>query len=208
MKLIIFGATGRVGSQLVSKALSQGHTVTAFVRDPQKLKTISNSNLRFVVGNVMNPGDVEKAMEGHDAVLVALGSGRKGNIRSEGTNNVLKAMERTGVKRLVCQTTLGAGDSKGNLNFFWKYIMFGWFLKEAYEDHQKQEAYIMKSPLQWTIMRPGAFTEGPVTGKYLHGFSPNAKDTRLKISIADVAHFMLNQLQSDQYIKKTPGLSY
>ena len=120
MKLIIFGATGRVGSQLVSQALSQGHTVTAFVRDPQKLKTISDSNLRFVVGNVMNPGDVEKAMEGHDAVLVALGSGRKGNIRSEGTNNVLKAMERTGVKRLVCQTTLGAGDSKGNLNFFWK----------------------------------------------------------------------------------------
>jgi putative NADH-flavin reductase len=208
MKLIIFGATGRVGAQLVDQALSQGHSVTAFVRDPQKLKHVNERNLNIVIGNVMTPADVDSAIERQDAVMVALGSGRKGVIRSEGTHNIIKAMECKGVKRLICQTTLGTGDSRENLNFVWKHIMFGWLLKEAYEDHQKQEAYIMQSALQWTIVRPGAFTEGPATGKYRHGFSPKDKNTKLKISIADVAHFMLSQLQSNQYVNKTPGLSY
>jgi putative NADH-flavin reductase len=207
MKIIIFGSTGSIGAHLVKQALDAGHTVTAFVRNPARLQ-IKHHNLLTAQGDLMDAGSVVKATKGHDAVLCAIGSGRKGNVRSQGTLHVIQAMEQTGVKRLVCETTLGAGDSRGNLNFFWKYIMFGMLLREAYADHEKQEAYIMRSNLDWTIVRPAAFTDGPHTGVYHHGFSADAKNVTLKISRADVADFMLKQLSDNRYLRKTPGLSY
>lgn len=117
-------------------------------------------------------------------------------------------MEKTGVQRFICQTTLGCGDSWANLNFFWKRIMFGWFLKKAFLDHELQEKYILESQTDWTIVRPGAFTDGPKTGNYRHGFASGAQGLKLKISRADVADFMLKQLGNEQYLRKTPGLSY
>jgi hypothetical protein len=117
-------------------------------------------------------------------------------------------MERRGIRRLVCQTTLGAGDSRPLLNFFWKHIMFGLLLREVYADHQTQEAFIKKSALDWIIVRPGAFTDGPATGAYQHGFPPAAKKLKSRISRADVADFMLQQLNDDTYLRESPGLSY
>ena len=140
-------------------------------------------------------------------MLIALGSGRKGTVRSGGTKHVVDAMERRGVRRLVCQTTLGAGDSRAVLNFFWKRIMFGLLLREAYADHEAQEAFVKQSKLDWTIVRPGAFTDGPATGAYKHGFPSTEKNLKLKISRADVANFMLRQLTNDTYLRHAPGLS-
>ena len=117
-------------------------------------------------------------------------------------------MENTGVRRFICQTTLGAGDSRGNLNFFWKYIMFGMLLKAAYNDHQLQEKYVMQSALDWIIVRPAAFTDGGRTGNYKHGFGPEANGLTLKISRADVADFMLRQLTDNTYLRKAAGQSY
>lgn len=207
MKIIVFGSTGSIGIHVVKQALDAGHSVTAFVRDPTKLP-IRHANLSIAKGDIMDEASIEKAVKGHDAVLCAIGAGRKGTVRSQGTRHIIQAMEQTGVKRLVCETTLGAGDSRGNLNFVWKYIMFGLLLREAYKDHEIQEAYIMRSSLDWTIVRPAAFTDGPNTGIYQHGFSPTAKNVTLKISRADVADFMLRQLNDTRYIRKTPGLSY
>ena len=117
-------------------------------------------------------------------------------------------METAGLRRFVCQSTLGVGDSWGNLSFFWKYIMFRGLLRQAYADHVKQEDYIKQSDLDWTIVRPAAFTDGNRTGEYRHGFPGNDKTTRLKVSRADVADFMLKQLTHEEYLRKTPGLSY
>jgi putative NADH-flavin reductase len=117
-------------------------------------------------------------------------------------------MERRGLRRLVCQTTLGAGDSRPLLNFFWKRIMFGFLLREVYADHEAQEAFVEQSGLDWTIVRPGAFTDGPATGAYKHGFPPTETNLKLKISRADVADFMLRQLTGDSYLRRSPGLSY
>ena len=86
--------------------------------------------------------------------------------------------------------------------------MFGWYLKEAFVDHELQEKYVMNSDLDWTIVRPGAFTNGKATGNFHHGFDPNDKSVKLKISRADVAFFMLKQLQTNTYLNKTPGLNY
>jgi len=207
MKIAIFGATGSVGRLAVKQALEQGHTVTALVRDPEKVET-RHENLSLIKGDVLNSPDVEQAVQGQDAVLCILGAGRKGTIRSMGTKNIIAAMKQIGVKRLICQSSLGVGDSRGNLNFLWKYIMFGLLLRAAYADHVQQEEYVMKSGLDWTIIRPAAFTDGPRTGVYRHGFSANAESLTLKISRADVADFLLKQLNDDTYLRKTPGLSY
>jgi len=207
MKLIIFGATGTVGRQLVDQALAQGHQVTAFVRDPAALK-LEHRGLTHQAGDVLDPNAVSDAVRGHDAVLIALGAGRKGTVRAVGTKHVIEAMKRHGVRRLVCQSTLGAGDSRPVLNFFWKRIMFGLLLREAYADHEAQEALVKRSGLDWTIVRPGAFTDGPVTGAYKHGFAPTETDLKLKISRADVASFMLRQLTGSAYLHRSPSLSY
>jgi putative NADH-flavin reductase len=209
MKLLVFGSTAGVGYQIVKQALEQGHTVTAFARDPAKLD-IKHSNLKIVQGDAMDLASVEKAVQDQDAVLCSLGSGKntKGKIRSEGTRNIILAMEKMGVQRFICQTTLGVGDSEGNLNFFWKYIMFGFLLRQVFADHVIQENYVKQSSLNWTIVRPSAFTDGNRTGNYQHGFSGNDKMTKPKISRADVADFMLKQLTDNSYLYKTPGVSY
>ncbi|MCR9242106.1 MAG: SDR family oxidoreductase [Rhodobiaceae bacterium] len=207
MKLIIFGATGSLGRHLVEQALAQGEDVTAFLRDASKLDR-DHQNLRLIEGDVLNPAAVDAAVKGHDAVLIALGAGRKGGVRAQGTKHIIEAMERHNVRRLVCQTTLGAGDSHKHLNFFWKHIMFGWLLKQAMADHEEQEAFIRQSKLDWITVRPAAFTDGPVTGDYKLGFPPSESSLALKISRADVASVMLQQMATDTYLHKSPGLSY
>lgn len=208
MKLVIFGATGTVGRVLVGQALDAGHHVTAFTRSG-RFDGPQNDKLSVVRGDVLDPAAVSNVIAGQDAVLCALGAGRKGGVRAPGTANIIKGMQDNGVRRLVCQSTLGAGDSDGNLTFFWKYIMFGLLLRPAYIDHQIQEEHLRKSGLDWTIVRPAAFTDGPRTGAYQHGFSgASPSGLELKISRADIADFMLAQLRSDTYIRKSPGLSY
>ena len=159
-------------------------------------------------GDVLDAASVEVAVGGQEAVMCSLGAGRRGRVRSEGTRNIVRAMEGAGVRRLVCQTTLGAGDSSGNLDFFWKHVMFGLLLREAFADHEQQEAHVRGSDLDWTIVRPAAFTDGERTGEYRHGFPPSKKGLKLKISRADVAGFMLDQLADDAYLRRAPGLSY
>ena len=208
MRIIIFGATGTMGRQLVLQALMQGHDVTAFVRDRNKLSDINHPRLQLAVGDVLDIDSVAAQIKGHEAVFCALGAGRKGDVRSTGTRHIITAMQSHGIDRFICQTTLGCGDSRANLNFFWKRIMFGWFLKAAFEDHELQEQHIFKSKVQWTIVRPAAFVKGDVTGRFKHGFSPTDKTIKLKISRPDVALFMLEQLNTERYLRKTPGLSY
>jgi putative NADH-flavin reductase len=207
MKLVVFGSTGSIGHQLVVQALEQGHTVTAFARNPAKLE-IEHANLTAVQGDALDPASVEKAVDGQDAVLCALGAGAKGAIRTEGTRNIVRAMEKAGVSRLICLSTLGVGDSRDSLNFFWKHVMFGLLLRAAYADHISQENSVKESRLDWTLVRPAAFADGDHTGEYRHGFPSTDKTIKAKISRADVADFMLKQLTDQTYLKETPGLSY
>ena len=209
MKLVIFGSTGTVGTQVVEQALEQGHTVTAFVRNPDKLN-VQHPHLNIFTGDVMNPIVVEEAVIGHDAAICVLGSGKKlsGNVRSQGTLNIIQGLEKAGVKRFICQSTLGAGDSWGNLDFYWKYIMFGFILRKVFADHEIQEQYVQNSNLDWTIIRPAAFIDAPRTGKYRHGFPGGDRTSSLTISRPDVADFILKQLTDNTYLGKAASLSY
>jgi len=207
MKLIVFGATGTIGRRLVEQALTQGHEVTAFARRPERL-ALEHPNLTRRAGDVLDRDAVMVAVDGHDAVLIALGAGRKGTVRSLGTRHVVEAMTWHGVRRLVCMSTLGAGDTHALLNSFWKRVMFGLLLRDAYADHEAQEAIVRESGLDWTLVRPGSFTDGPATGAYRHGTPRADWHLKFKIARADVANFMLRQLTDDTYLRQAPSLSY
>lgn len=212
MKIIIFGSTGGTGSQLVKQGLPQGHYITAFARNPEKLLS-KHPNLQIVKGDVLDVASVQHAMKGHDAVLSCIGSpaNKIGIVRSKGTKNIILAMEKSGIKRFICQTSLGYGDSRKVLErtpFYFRYLIVPFILKKGFADHALQEEYIKQSLLDWVIVRPGNLTDGDRTGVYQHGFSVADTTIKVKISRADVADFMLKQLTNDTYLKKTPGLSY
>jgi uncharacterized protein YbjT (DUF2867 family) len=205
--VIVFGATGRSGRAVVARLLERGHSVTAFVRNPEKIEA-GNYGVRVATGDVLDAETVEPAIRGHDAVISCLGAGLKGRVRSEGTRNIITAMHAAGVRRLLSQSSLGVGDSRQNLNAYWKHLMFGLLLRNAYRDHHIQERYIRESGLDWTILRPGALTDGPVTGNYVHGFPSTERRISLKLSVADLADFAVRELEEPQYIGGDPALSY
>jgi putative NADH-flavin reductase len=209
MRLLVFGSTGGTGRELLIQALDQDHSVTAYARDPAKIEDIQHSRLTVVRGDVLDAATVESAVAGHEGILVTIGTGPiRTTLREEGTRNIVEAMQSTGVKRLVCQSSLGVGDSRTNLPFFTKYIIVGIFLRHAFADHELQEAVVRESLLDWTIVRPPHLKDGPRTGVYRHGFSPTDKRIKSWISRADVADFMLKQLVDDTYLHQAPGVSY
>jgi putative NADH-flavin reductase len=209
MKLLIFGSTGGTGRELLKQALDQGHDVAAFARNVEKLDDINHANLQLVRGDVLDPTSVESAVAGHDAVLCAIGAGaERTTLREDGTRNIVKAMEQAGVQRLICLSSLGVGDSRANLPFFTKYIIVGIFLRHAFADHERQEAIVKRSSLDWTIVRPPHLKDGPHTGTYRHGFPTTDRQIRGGISRADVADFMVKQLTDATYLHQTPEVSY
>lgn len=216
MKLIIFGATGRTGLALVSQALDKGHNVTAFVRNP-KAMDIQRPDLTVVQGDILDYESVHAAVQGQEVVLSALGvtSFKKNTIISDGTQNIITAMNEHRVKRFICVTTMGLGDSRKQKG--WAYIipislMFRLqrlpILRNQFVDRDLQEEYIKKSTLDWIIVRPGGLTNGPRTGNYRHGFSIDDTTVKVQISRADVADFMLKQIADDTYLHQTPSISY
>ena len=209
MKLLIFGSTGGTGRELLKQALDQGHHVVAFARNPARIDDIKNANLQVVRGDVLDSQAVKSAVAGQEAVLSTIGAGAgRTTLREDGTRNIVEAMEKTGVQRLVCQSSLGVGNSRANLSFFTKYIIVSVFLRHAFADHERQEAVVKRSSLDWTIVRPSYLKDGPRTGAYRHGFPTTDRRIKAKISRADVADFMLKQLTDDRYLRETPGVSY
>jgi len=208
MKVIVFGATGTVGRLAVENLVKAGNTVTAFARSPQKLN-LNDPKLRLVAGDAMKLSDVTDAVEGHEAVVVTLGAGmsRKSKIRSQGSLNVIKAMHAHGVRRLIAQSTLGARDSWSTLNFWWKRVMFGALLAPVFRDHELQERLIEASGLDWTIVRPGAFTDKATARPVIEDVPNTARGLDLKVARSELARFLTRQLSDGQYIGRAVGLS-
>src|SRR5919108_5367767 len=144
MNLLIIGATGGTGRALLEQALARGHTVTVLVRNPKKVKT-QHDRLTLMQGNVLDFDSVDRAAKGKDAVLSALGHKRfliKTSILSEGTRNIVKALEKNGVKRFVCETSLGVGDSRGRLGLLYTLFIIPFILFFYFRDKKKQDRII------------------------------------------------------------------
>lgn len=208
MKLLIIGATGGTGRELVKQALELGHKITILVRNPEKVLTV-HPNLQVIKGNVLNNTKVEQAVNGQDAVISSLGHKRffiKTNILSEGTNNIIAAMENQNVKRFICITTLGINDSRFKLGLYYTLFTIPIILFFYFWDKAKQEKLIMKCNLDWTIVRPGQLTNGKYSAIYKHGSEVGNYIITKTISRANVAHFILTQLDDKSYLRKAVGI--
>jgi putative NADH-flavin reductase len=207
---LIVGATGGTGRQLVTQALQRGYAVTALVRDPSRLQ-VGHPQLTVIQGDVLDEGSVEAAMRGQEAVLSALGHKRyfyPTRIFSEGTRNVLRAMETHGVPRLVCETSLGIGDGAGRMGLYYTLFVIPVILPFYFWDKTRQERMIARSNVEWVIVRPGVLSNGDKRGKSRHGRDVGSFLLTVRISRADVADFMLNQLASDTYLRTSPGVCW
>ena len=190
MKVIVFGATGKTGRHVVATALERGHQVTAFGRSVDRLDIIDYA-LETYKGDVFDSDSVSRAVAGHDAAIVCLGSTglRDKTTLAAGTRIVVDAMVEHGVDRLVVLSAAGVDDS-------WKQIpwssrlLFRTMLRNVFADHHAQEAIVKQSPLDWTIVRAAVLKDDPATGSYTA--TNTAKTT--KINRADVAACLVDQL--------------
>lgn len=208
MKVLVFGASGATGREVVERALDRGYSVRAFVRKPIKFE-IRHANLELMAGDVTDPAPVERAVEGSDAVVSALGSGNSLGSHpalSDGIQNIIQSMQRVGVRRFVYLSMLGVGGSSKQLGFVDRYIVLPTLLRNVMRDHAREEALIKRSTLDWVIVRPPRLTNGPYTGRYRSGEDVTARTLLASISRADVADFMVNQLTDDRYVHATPAV--
>jgi uncharacterized protein YbjT (DUF2867 family) len=203
MQIALFGATGGTGRQVVEQALAQGYRVRALVRNPAKLS--ERDGLTLLQGDVLDQAAVDHCVEGCAAVICVLGShGRSEPVEDLGTERILAAMKSHGQRRLIAVTSMGVGDSIEQVAAFFRAIM-KLTLKRVMEAKERQEQAIMASDLDWTIVRPGGLTDGPATGTYRSGTDKSIKATR--VSRADVADFILQELSAGAYIRQTPAIS-
>jgi putative NADH-flavin reductase len=209
MNILIFGASGATGIELVNQALSRGHFVTAFVRNPAKIQQ-SHERLKIVQGDVTDYASVERAVAGQEAVFCALGAStprKRDAALIDGIRNIIQAMENNNVPRFIYLSFLGVSEGRKGLGFFVNYIVVP-LLHNVVADHEVKEAIVKQSRLDWTIARPPRLTNGPRTGKYRSGEDIKPQSLILTISRADLADFMLEQLSGTGYSRKAPRVMY
>jgi putative NADH-flavin reductase len=208
VKILVFGATGPTGTQVVSQALDQGHEVTAFVRDPAGL-ALSSPALRVVVGDTtLDDERIAEAVRGQDAVVSALGrrqTFKSENLIQRSLGAIAGAMESADVRRLVVVSAYGVGATRRDAPLIPR-IMFKLLLADLFADKAAAEDELRRGALDWTLVYPTMLTDGPLTAAYragerleLHGMP--------KISPADVAHFILREIGERAYVRKIAIIS-
>lgn len=197
MKVLVVGATGRTGRLLLDGALDPGHEVTALARAPEKLGALADS-VRVVAGDVLDGGIVSDAVDGQDAVLVALSAAHRKSepaVNALGTLNVIRSMQRYRVRRLIVLSASGTGpEPDPNLPWVYERVVKPLLLRHAYADLRRMETSVRQSGLEWTIVRvSGVLTDRQPRGRYRAepGYSlPGGR----RIARADVAEYLLDQL--------------
>lgn len=204
-RIAVFGATGGTGYEVVKQALARGYAVQALARTPSKLD-LRDENLTTIQGDVLDAEVVGRVIQGTDAVIVSLGSTSNNPefVVSQGTSVILDAMERQSVKRLLVVSSLGVGDSKDQIPFAFR-ILMKTVLRKAMADKERQEALVRAGATDWTIIRPGGLTDGPATGTYTAGTDPSI--TAGQVARADVAAFVLDQLETEQYLRQAVAIT-
>ncbi len=212
MKLAIFGASGRTGRPLVEQALAQGHEVAVLVRDTAKFP-IKHERLTVVQGDATDAQKVEQVVAGKDGVISALGhvKGSPPDLLTSAITNILAAMKKNGVRRLVSLTGAGVPDPLDQpklidnlIRALFKLPIGG--MKQVLQDSVGHVEKIKASRLDWVIVRGPRLTEDPPKGQYRVGYV--GKDSGIQVARADLADFMLKQLTDNQYLHKLPVVSY
>ena len=203
--LTIFGASSPTGKLLVENALAKGFEVTAFVREETKLG-ITHPHLRVLCGDALHNEDVDAAVEGAEAVLSTLGpKGKPAVMAAESTKNIVNAMEKHGVKRLILVSVAGIAVPQDRRGKSIIDSMLKFFLKDVFLDRENQLRVLNDSKVNWVAVRVPRLTDEPGTGRVKAFFGKPSP--RMKLARADLADFMLEQLTSDQWLKQAPILS-
>ena len=209
--ILVIGATGPTGIEICRQALAAGMKVRVLVRNPSRFPGELLPALEVVQGDVLNGEAMLAAMRGMDAVVSALGTPLQRTpvtLLSHGTQNIVQAMRQLGVTRLLCITGMGAGDSRGHGGFLYDQVILPLLLGQIYLDKDRQEQIVQASGLDWTLIRPAFLTTGAQTGEY-RCIDRFVKGERMgKISRADVAHFVVRELQQAAYSRRVANLSY
>jgi putative NADH-flavin reductase len=206
MNILILGATGRVGSQIVTYALHESHHVTVLVRTPEKIQ-INNENLTIIEGNVLNKDDIVRAMHGIDVVISALNTDGTTTL-SESMPLIIEAMETEGIKRIITIGTAGILQSRTTPNSL-RYQSSESKQKStrAAKEHHKVYDMLKQSTLEWTIVCPTYLPDGERVGKYRidRNLLPEGG---VEISVPDTAEFSFKQIKASDYIKSRVGIAY
>jgi putative NADH-flavin reductase len=203
MRILVFGGTGSVGRRVIEEALRRRHQITALVRSPQKVGVLA-SRITVVQGDALDARAVEKAVGGQDAVIYTLGAGnvRYTTLFSASTRVLLTAMNQHAVRRLICVTGVGAGDTKGHGGFLYDRILYPLFTKGIYADKDKQESLIRDSHADWTIVRPAPFQKNKPAGP-LRAVTDVDDVTLRRISRLEVAQFLVDELEQNRYVRQS-----
>ncbi|MBP2562210.1 putative NADH-flavin reductase [Neorhizobium galegae] len=208
-KILILGATGPTGRHIVSQALTRGYDVTVLVRSPEKATDLKGAKL--VVGDARDEKALRQAIKGRDAVISALGTPaspfKEVTLLSTATQALIKAMKAEQVSRLIAITGIGAGDSKGHGGFLFDNVIFPLILRNVYADKNRQEARIKDSDLDWTIVRPSILNNKP-GGNTIRALTDLSNVHGGSISRADVATFILDQVNRDAWLRKSPVITW
>lgn len=204
MKVLVLGATGGTGKAIVAEAQRAGHEVRALVRSRAKAEDLDAD---LVVGDARNPAAVASAVRGCDAAISAIGTPvspfKAVTLLSEATAVLLTAMRRQNVRRLVCITGMGAGDSRGHGGFAFDRLFLPLMLRHVYVDKDRQEALVRDSGLDWVLVRPSVLNDRPASGHVraltdLTGFRGGG------VPRQDVAAFVVRQLTGDDWLRQAP----
>lgn len=202
MNVLVIGGTRGIGREVVQAAHAAGHELTLLARNAERI-SLPVTGVRVVAGDAGDADDIDRAVAGQNAVVWTVGirpTRRSVDLFSRSTRFLLDAMARHGVPRLICVTGVGAGDSRGHGGLFYDKILQPYFMKSIYEDKDRQEALLRASSVDWTIVRPGALTNGPATG--LTRALTELQGVRAgRVSRADVAAFIVEHLDTDEYRK-------
>lgn len=206
MRVLIFGATGPTGRELVAQALEQQHEVTVFARKPEGFPP----GVRVAQGDSMRePQAIADVLQGQEAVLSALGTGKvlfPNRLQERSLGNIVPAMEHAGIRRLIVMSAFGVGNTARDASLVQR-LMYATLLAAVFADKARGEERVRASTLDWTIVYPTVLTDGARTGQYRVG-ETLAMQGLPTISRADVARFMLAELASGAYIKRGVIVSY
>jgi len=203
MKILVVGATGGTGQLIVRDAVVKGYSVVALVRSTARADL---PGAELIEGDARDEATLARAMDGCDAVVSALGTGmgrREVDLLTVATRALIAAMTRNDVRRLVCISALGVGDSRGHGGFVFDRLFQPLLLSQAYKDKNRQEAAIRVTSLDWVIVRPARLTDDQARGS-VRAVTNLASINGGKVARADVARFAVEQLTADTWLRQTP----
>jgi putative NADH-flavin reductase len=209
MRLIVFGASRGVGRALTKLALADGHSVTAVVRNPAEV-ALTHESLKVFAGDVTDAGSVRRHIGEHEIVFCTVGADRRGvtTLYSDAARNIAEAMDASGISRLILLSNFGVfGESGRGVGTATMALLVKSFLRATLEDHRRALDELSSRDLEWTAVRPLALTDGARTGAY-RVVERGLPRGGTRISRADVADFMLKQLDTDQYVHRVPAIAY